>query len=119
MDAQLDVEAVFLRADADARAGSASPGWPGSMPRIAQRAAGDRRDGADHPHRRRLACAVGAEEAERLALLDLDVDALDRLELAVGLAQPTCLDQRLDPTASSTGDGCEPGSIAGESSGVT
>ena len=37
--------------------------------------------------RRRLAGAVRAEEAEHLALLDLEVDPADRLELSVRLAQ--------------------------------
>ena len=39
-----------------------------------------RRDRSDHPHRRGLAGAVGAEEAERLAPAYVDVDAVDRLE---------------------------------------
>ena len=50
-----------------------------------QLAAGRRGDGGDHPHRRGLAGAVGAEEAERLAPAHVDVDALDRLEAAEGL----------------------------------
>ena len=37
----------------------------------------DRRDAADHPHRRALAGAVRAEEAERLAPLDVEVDPVD------------------------------------------
>ena len=38
-------------------------------------------------HRRRLAGAVRPEQAEDLAPLDLEVDPLDRLDVAVGLAQ--------------------------------
>ena len=43
-------------------------------------AAGDREQGGEHPERRRLAGAVGAEEAEGLASLDVEVDAGDRLD---------------------------------------
>ena len=38
----------------------------------------------DRHHQRRLAGAVGADQGNDLARLDLDVDALQRLDLAVG-----------------------------------
>ena len=46
----------------------------------AQRAAGDRRDAGDHAHGGGLAGAVGAEDAERLAPVQVEVDAVDRGE---------------------------------------
>ena len=60
------------------------------------RASGGRRDRrGEHPDRRRLAGAVGAEQAEHLAGADLEVDALDGLDAArVGLGQPAHLDRR-------------------------
>ena len=44
--------------------------------------------------RRRLAGAVGAEEREDLAAVDLEVDPAHRLDIAVGLAQPATLIDR-------------------------
>ena len=66
----------------------------GSMPRTVERAVGDRRDAADHPHRRGLAGAVRAEEAERLAGRDVEVDGVDRGELAEPLRQAAGMDER-------------------------
>ena len=63
-------------------------------PEDAQRPVRHRRDAPDHPHRRRLAGAVRAEEAERLAALKVEVDRVDRSELAEALDKPACLDQR-------------------------
>ena len=59
------------------------------------RAAAGRDDrGREHPDRRRLAGAVRADEAEHLAALDLEVDALHRLDPArVGLLEPAHLDR--------------------------
>ena len=48
------------------RARIAGPSRRGSQAEDAQRAVADRRDAADHPHRRGLAGAVRAKEAERL-----------------------------------------------------
>src|SRR6185312_16935415 len=42
----------------------------------------------------RLACAVRPQQSEDLAALDRDVDAAERLEVAVALAQPADLDRR-------------------------
>ena len=55
----------------------------------------------------RLAGAVGAEEAERLAAAHVDVDAVDRGEVAEPLDQPAGVDQRFvshagDPSAAGT-----------------
>ena len=64
----------------------------GVVPEHPQSPGGDRGDAADHAHGGRLARAVGAEEAERLARADRDVDALDGLEVAERLAQSPCRD---------------------------
>ncbi len=85
-DGQLGVEGVLLRADPDPGA-DRGPSWAGSMPRIRRLAPAHRRDRRDHPHRGGLAGAVGPEEAEGLPSRDVDVDALDRLEVPEGLAQ--------------------------------
>ena len=91
---ELLVELVLLRHDADpgpdllAVAGRVHPEDP-------QLALGDRRDAADHAHRRRLAGAVRPEEAERLAAVDLDVDPVDGGEVAEPLDQAAGRDQRL------------------------
>src|SRR4051812_45000029 len=53
-----------------------------------------RRQRAQDLDRRRLAGAVRPEEAEGLADEHVEVDAPDRLDLAVRLAQPTDLDRR-------------------------
>ena len=55
---------------------------------------GDRRDAADHPHRRGLAGAVRAEEAERFAGRDVEVDGVDRGEVAEALGQAAGMDER-------------------------
>ena len=69
------------------RARIAEPSTAGIEIEDPQFAGGDRRDTADHAHRRGLAGAVRAEEPERLALLDVEVDAVDRDEVAELLAQ--------------------------------
>ena len=51
-----------------------------------RRAAGRRDERAEHRDRRRLAGAVGAEEAEDLTRRDLEVDPAHGLDLAVALA---------------------------------
>ena len=51
---------------------------------VADRARLDRLQAADALERRRLARAVGADQADELALADVEVDALDRLDAAVG-----------------------------------
>src|SRR5690606_5697966 len=53
----------------------------------AQVAVGSRRGRRDHPHRRRLARPVRAQETERLAPFDVHVDPAYRLELAEALDQ--------------------------------
>ena len=58
-----------------------------------------RRDRADHPHRRALARAVRAEEAERLATRDGELDPVDGDELAVELRELAGLDQGSPPSA--------------------
>ena len=60
-----------------------------------KRALGDRGHASDHPHRRRLAGTVRAEEAERLAAPNLDVDPVDGHELTEALHQLLRADQRL------------------------
>src|SRR4029079_15822113 len=60
----------------------------------AQGAVAHRRDARDHPHRRGLAGTIGTEEPERLALLDVEVDPVDRRELAEPLRQAAGMDER-------------------------
>ena len=50
---------------------------------VADRARLDRQQPADALQRRRLARAVGADQADELAVADVEVDALDRLDAAV------------------------------------
>ena len=54
------------------------------LARVVDGARLDRQQAADALQRRRLAGAVGADEAHELALADVEVDALDRLDAAVG-----------------------------------
>jgi hypothetical protein len=54
-----------------------------------------RRDAMDHANGRRLAGPVGAEEAETLALADLERDAVDGGEIAVFLDQILGFDDRV------------------------
>jgi hypothetical protein len=51
-------------------------------------AAGRPHEGAQHADRRRLAGPIGPEEAERLPRGDVEVDAADRLDVAVALHEP-------------------------------
>ena len=51
---------------------------------VADRAGLDRLQAADALERRRLAGAVRADQAHELALADVEVDALDRVDAAVG-----------------------------------
>ena len=48
----------------------------------------------DRHHQRRLAGAVGADQGDDLAGVDLEIDALQRLDLAVGGAQAADREQR-------------------------
>ena len=59
--------------------------------------------------RRRLARAVRAEQAEHLALLDLEVDPAHRLQLPVGLPQAADGDR----SHSSVTDACPQGGKSG------
>ena len=52
----------------------------------------DRRDAADHPHRRALPRPVRAEEAERLARSHVEVDAVDGDEVAETLHEAAGVD---------------------------
>ena len=92
-DGELEVEGVLLRDDAEPAADRRAVGGR-VQAEDAQLAGGGRGDAADHPHGRGLARAVGAEEAERLARRDVDVDAVDRGEVAEPLDQPAGADQR-------------------------
>ena len=56
---------------------------------------GGRQQAAQHLHRRRLAAAVGAEEAEDLTALDPEADMIDRNEIAESLRQAVRLDDHL------------------------
>ena len=92
-DGQLHVERVLLRHDAEPRADLRAVAG-GIDVEHAQRPLRDGRDAPDHAHRRRLARAVRAEEAERLAALQVEVDRVDGDEVAEALHEIACLDQR-------------------------
>src|SRR5207342_2105098 len=68
-DRELEVERVLLRDDAEPRP-DLRPLGRRILAEDPQRPARDRRDAADHLHRRALAGAVRTEKSERLALLD-------------------------------------------------
>jgi hypothetical protein len=91
---QLEVERVLLRDRAEARPDVRAVGG-GIEAQDPELAAGHGGDARDHPHRRRLARAVRAEEPERLARLDPEVDAVDRDEVVEPLQEPAPLDHRL------------------------
>src|SRR5262249_4626182 len=57
-------------------------------------AARDLLEPGDHPQQGRLAAAGGADEDAELAVLDLQIDALDDLGLAVALADVLVRDRR-------------------------
>src|SRR5262249_49667044 len=84
-----------------------APARSGASPRMRSGPAGGRRDATDHAHRRALARAVRAEEAEPLALVDVEVDSVDSDELAEAFHESTRVDQgrlgdglhELQPTA--------------------
>ena len=92
LDGELAVELVALGHDADP--GPDPPAVDGRVEtEDPQLAVGDRRDAADHAHRRRLAGAVRTEEPERLARCHLDVDAVDRGEVSEALDDLACRDE--------------------------
>ena len=85
------VERRLLQRDADrARAppaASLTTSWPATWALPAGRA----QQRGQHPHRRRLAGAVRAEEAVDLALRDLEVDAVDGVNAALERRAPALL----------------------------
>ena len=89
---QLGVEVVLLGDDSE-------PGPDGRTIDLGveveypEMARGDRGNGGDHPHRRGLAGAIGAEKTERLALGDLEGDAVDGHHLAEVFREVSGLDQ--------------------------
>jgi hypothetical protein len=87
-DRQLDVEVVELRADTELGA-DAGAVVPRVHPQDLQLAAGRWGHTPDHAHGRALAGTVGPEEPERLAPPHVDVDPVDRREVAEPLHQPT------------------------------
>ena len=89
--AEVGVEAGLLddRADAGERLGAAA----GELaPEQAHRAGGRPGEPEQQADQRRLARAVGAEEAERDAARHLEVDAVERRAGAEPLAEPARLD---------------------------
>src|SRR5919197_1510858 len=112
-DGQLHVECVELRDDPEPRA-DLHPVLHRVEAEDAQGPVRDRRDAADHAHRRRLPCAVRAEEPEGLAATEVEVDRVDRGQLAEALDEPASLDQRLSVLACGHGStlverGSDPG----------
>ena len=74
---------------ADARAISV---WV--APQDAECPRGARRDARDHAHRRRLPRPIRAEEAEELAVTDVEINGVHRRPLPEGLCQTSGADQR-------------------------
>ena len=73
-DGQLHVEGLLLMYDADLAANlGAVEIW--ILAKDLQRSRGTWRDARDHAHGRRLPCAVWPEEAEELAVANVEVDA--------------------------------------------
>ena len=91
-DGELFVEGVELRHHAEPTADRSAIGC-GVHAEDVQRPRGGRRYASDHAHRRRLAGAIRAEESERLALVDVEVDRVDRDEFAVLLGEAPRRDQ--------------------------
>ncbi len=92
-DRELVVERVLLGHDAEARPDLRTVPF-GVQAQDGQRAVADRRDARDHPHRGGLAGAVGAQEAERFAGRDVEVDGVHGGELAEPLGQSAGMDER-------------------------
>ena len=75
------------------RARMVGPSRAGSRPKTVSVPSADRRDGADHAHRRGLAGAVGAQEPERLAGRHVEIHAVHGRERAEPLGQAAGMDQ--------------------------
>ena len=89
----LRLQALLLQDDADPLAeGALAP--PGIEPEDAQVAGVGAAVALEDLDERGLSGAVGAEDREHLAAADREVDAVERLERAVGLAQPAYGDGR-------------------------
>src|SRR4051794_14174523 len=83
-DAHAREDAPSLRRLGDPDLGDLVAGETLDLGAVEEDAAGPRRhDARDRPQRRRLARAVGADERDDLALVDLERDALERLDRAV------------------------------------
>ena len=67
---------------------------PIGLPEQLRPALGGRQEPGQHLHRRRLAAAVGAEEAEDFARRDAEVDMIDGDEIAEPPRQSLGLDRR-------------------------
>ena len=89
---QLVVERVLLWNDAQAAANLRAVG-DGVQVENAERPRGRRRDAADHAHGRALPRSVRAEKAERFAALHVEVDPVDRDEIAELLQEPAGMDK--------------------------
>ena len=88
---EVGVDGGLLEHDADPFAQvEAAVSWVGAQDR--HRAGVARPVALEDLHERGLAGAVGSEHGQHLALVDMEVDALQGLEAAVGLPQPTHLD---------------------------
>ena len=112
-DGQLGVERVLLGHDAESGADPRPVGDRVEARGPCSVAVGHRRDAADHPHRRGLAGAVRAEEAERLARRDVEVDGVDRGELAEPLRQAAGVDERFWAGGAPTSGALAAASVSG------
>ena len=101
LDGERHVEVVELRHDAALRAGDLGLLRQRVPEHLELALVGDHLRG-QHPHRRRLARAVGAEQADARALGHVEVEAVDRRDRAVALRRRaggsragTCLEDAL------------------------
>src|SRR5256885_4909209 len=90
-DREVPVQVGLLRHHSETRL-HLTPLPAGVEPEHAQLAVVYVREPVDHLHRGGLARAVGPEEAEALLLADVEVDLVDRHQLAVALVEPAPLD---------------------------
>ncbi len=102
-DRELRVEIVDLGHDADPGL-DAGPVAGRVHAHHGQRPVGDGARAGDHPHRRGLARPVRAEEAERLADVDVEVHAVHRGERVEALGQAAGMDEDIALDGHGTAD---------------
>jgi hypothetical protein len=101
LDRERDVEVVELRRDAELRARLLRLFRQRESEQLELTLVGDRLRGQE-PHRRRLAGAVGPEQADARAFGHVEIEAVDGRDLAVALDDAAQPDRELGQTSSST-----------------